>query len=121
VLIRCGPDEDGSGNGPGTPRLPPLPDSAVVLNDTFPYVAADDTASAAPQAGKPDKPETAAERCDPNYTPCVPIDSDVDCAGGKGNGPSYVRGPVRVVGVDVYGLDADGDGIGCDRRSRRRH
>jgi len=53
-------------------------------------------------------------QCDPNYTPCVPIDSDVDCAGGKGDGPSYVRGPVRVVGVDRYGLDQDGDGVGCE-------
>jgi hypothetical protein len=55
------------------------------------------------------------ERCDPNYDPCVPIDRDVDCAGGGGNGPSYVAGPVRVVGHDRYGLDRDGDGIGCDR------
>ena len=56
----------------------------------------------------------AAQECDPNYDPCVPIDSDVDCAGGKGNGPSYVRGPVRVVGQDIYGLDRDNDGIGCE-------
>ena len=41
--------------------------------------------------------------CDPNYAGgCVPIDSDVDCAGGSGNGPSYVNGPVRVVGSDIY-------------------
>jgi hypothetical protein len=54
-------------------------------------------------------------QCDPNYTgACVPIASDVDCAGGSGNGPAYVQGPVRVVGTDIYGLDADGDGIGCD-------
>lgn len=54
-------------------------------------------------------------RCDPNYSgACVPIASDVDCAGGSGNGPAYVQGPVRVVGTDIYGLDADGDGIGCD-------
>lgn len=54
--------------------------------------------------------------CDPNYEgACVPIDSDVDCAGGKGNGPSYVEGPVRVVGEDIYGLDGnDNDGIGCE-------
>jgi hypothetical protein len=53
--------------------------------------------------------------CDPNYSgACVPIASDVDCAGGSGNGPAYVQGPVRVVGTDIYGLDADGDGIGCD-------
>ncbi len=53
--------------------------------------------------------------CDPNYSgACVPIDSDVDCAGGSGNGPSYVSGPVTVVGSDIYDLDRDGDGIGCD-------
>ena len=55
-----------------------------------------------------------ASNCDPNYTPCVPIASDVDCAGGSGNGPAYVRGPVRVIGVDIYDLDRDGDGIACE-------
>jgi resuscitation-promoting factor RpfB len=54
-------------------------------------------------------------RCDPNYTPCVPIASDVDCAGGSGNGPAYVQGPVRVIGTDPYDLDRDGDGIACDK------
>lgn len=59
--------------------------------------------------------QPAGGDCDPNYTgDCVPIDSDVDCAGGSGNGPSYVQGPVRVVGDDIYGLDRDGDGIGCE-------
>ncbi|SFR44702.1 hypothetical protein SAMN04488005_2062 [Yoonia tamlensis] len=59
---------------------------------------------------------TFAQGCDPNYTgACVPIASDVDCAGGNGNGPAYVRGPVQVVGRDIYGLDRDGDGIGCDK------
>src|SRR6266536_4779556 len=54
-------------------------------------------------------------QCDPNYSgACVPIASDVDCAGGSGNGPAHVQGPVRVVGSDIYGLDRDGDGIGCD-------
>lgn len=54
-------------------------------------------------------------RCDPNYSgACVPIASDVDCAGGSGNGPAYVQGPVRVIGTDIYGLDADHDGIGCE-------
>jgi hypothetical protein len=55
------------------------------------------------------------ERCDPNYDPCVPIASDVDCAGGSGNGPAYVDGPVHVIGDDPYDLDRDGDGIACDR------
>ncbi|WP_366914659.1 YHYH domain-containing protein [Roseovarius sp.] len=53
--------------------------------------------------------------CHPSYRgACVPIASDVDCAGGSGNGPAYVRGPVQVVGRDVYGLDRDGDGIACE-------
>ena len=54
--------------------------------------------------------------CDPNYTgACVPTGtSDVDCAGGSGDGPSYVAGPVQVVGTDVYGLDSDNDGVGCE-------
>lgn len=52
--------------------------------------------------------------CHSSYDPCVEIDSDVDCEGGGGDGPSYT-GRVRVIGPDVYGLDRDGDGIGCDR------
>jgi resuscitation-promoting factor RpfB len=38
---------------------------------------------------------------------------DVDCLGGSGNGPECV-GTVTVIGPDVYGLDADGDGVGCE-------
>lgn len=57
----------------------------------------------------------AGNGCDSNYSgACVPIASDVDCAGGSGNGPAYVAGPVYVVGSDVYDLDRDGDGIACD-------
>lgn len=56
----------------------------------------------------------ADDGCDPNYTPCVPIASDVDCAGGSGNGPAYVDGPIRVIGSDPYDLDRDGDGVACD-------
>jgi uncharacterized protein YabE (DUF348 family) len=56
----------------------------------------------------------AASNCDPNYSGCVPIASDVDCAGGSGNGPAYVDGPIRVTGTDIYDLDSDGDGIACE-------
>lgn len=52
--------------------------------------------------------------CDPNYRPCVPIARDVDCLGGGGDGPAYVRGPVRVIRRDIYRLDHDRDGIGCE-------
>jgi micrococcal nuclease len=66
-------------------------------------------------------PTTAAPSsgCHSSYTgACVPTGfSDVDCAGGSGNGPGYVSGKnFRVVGPDVYGLDADGDGIACESR-----
>lgn len=58
---------------------------------------------------------TKQSNCDPNYIwACVPIASDVDCAGGSGNGPAYVSGPVKVVGTDIYDLDRDGDGIACE-------
>ena len=39
---------------------------------------------------------------------------DYDCAGGSGNGPNYVNGPIQVGPSDPYGLDADGDDIGCE-------
>ncbi|MEU5965149.1 G5 domain-containing protein [Micromonospora parva] len=55
-----------------------------------------------------------ASKCDPNYSACVPIASDVDCAGGSGNGPAYVSGPIKVIGDDIYDLDRDGDGTACD-------
>jgi hypothetical protein len=57
---------------------------------------------------------TSPSKCDPNYSGCVPIASDVDCAGGSGDGPAYVKGPVEVIGKDIYRLDRDGDGIGCE-------
>jgi hypothetical protein len=58
----------------------------------------------------------ASGRCDPNYKgACLdPNASDYDCAGGSGDGPKYVQGPVTVVGDDHYGLDRDGDGVACE-------
>jgi hypothetical protein len=54
--------------------------------------------------------------CSTNYSgACLdPNASDYDCEGGSGDGPLYVRGPVNVVGTDVFGLDRDGDGVGCE-------
>lgn len=53
--------------------------------------------------------------CDSNYADaCVPIASDVDCAGGSGNGPAYFDGIARVVGSDIYDLDRDHDGYACE-------
>jgi hypothetical protein len=68
-------------------------------------------ASAAQQAQASSR---AAPVCTPGYSPCIPPGPDVDCAGGSGNGPRYVQGPVTVTGSDPYGLDSDHDGIGCE-------
>jgi hypothetical protein len=66
-------------------------------------------------APPPPPPQPDTSGCDSNYAgACVPIASDVDCAGGNGNGPAYVDGPVSIVGWDIYDLDRDGDGIACD-------
>lgn len=56
------------------------------------------------------------KKCHPSYRgACLdPYASDYDCIGGSGNGPKYT-GRVRVVGPDVFRLDADHDGWGCER------
>lgn len=61
------------------------------------------------------KPVVKQSSCDPNYSgACVPVASDVDCGSGSGNGPAYVYGVVTVVGTDIYDLDRDRDGVGCE-------
>jgi hypothetical protein len=69
------------------------------------------TAGAAPGAKQPPK----KQQCHQSYRgACLdPRASDYDCLGGSGNGPKYT-GIVRVVGPDVFRLDANGNGIGCE-------
>lgn len=76
-------------------------------------VTAVGTKKATPPPAPPTR-RSAPSNCDPNYSGCVPVASDVDCAGGSGNGPAYVSGPIRVVGSDIYDLDRDGNGIACE-------
>ena len=54
--------------------------------------------------------------CDPSYPDTCLHDGigDYDCAGGSGNGPNYVDGPVQVRSPDPFRLDADHDGVGCE-------
>ena len=68
---------------------------------------------AANAAAQPTGP--AAKRCHPSYKlKCLnPNAYDYDCIGGSGNGPLYT-GLVKVVGRDVFRLDADHDGWGCE-------
>jgi endonuclease YncB( thermonuclease family) len=55
---------------------------------------------------------TSIGKCDPNYSGCIPPSQvDLDCPDIKQLGLA----PVKVIGIDVHGLDRDGDGIGCDK------
>lgn len=57
-------------------------------------------------------PTDTSSSCDPNYGGCIPISAaDLDCADIKRLGLA----PVRVIGSDIYRLDRDGDGVGCDK------
>jgi PASTA domain len=64
----------------------------------------------------PPPPPAPAGDCDPSYPDvCLdPAAEDYDCAGGSGNGPEYVDGPIRVRPPDPFDLDRDGDGSGCE-------
>ncbi|WP_217178856.1 G5 domain-containing protein [Streptomyces sp. AC495_CC817] len=92
--------------------------SRELVNEVVQTPAVDEVTAIGSKAPAPAAPVPLIQQgggCDPNYTgACVPIASDVDCAGGSGNGPAYVQGPVRIVGSDIYDLDRDGDGIACD-------
>jgi hypothetical protein len=71
--------------------------------------------SPTPQPEPEPEPEPVGD-CHRSYAgACLDPDaSDYDCAGGSGNGPKYT-GRVTVVGPDVFDLDRDNDGIGCER------
>lgn len=70
----------------------------------------------APSPTPPQAPPPVVQNCHPSYPDvCLATNAgDYDCAGGSGNGPNYVRGPIRVLPPDPFGLDRDGDGIGCE-------
>jgi len=68
------------------------------------------------QSDSLDYKETSVEpQCHPSYSgACLnPNASDYDCARGSGNGP-YYTGKVSVIGPDVFDLDRDRDGWGCE-------
>jgi hypothetical protein len=70
-----------------------------------------------PTAAPPPPPTSPPRNCDPSYPDvCLnPNAEDYDCAGGSGNGPLYVEGPISVRPPDPFDLDADDDGVGCER------
>jgi hypothetical protein len=103
-----------------TPSVSATPTVAAAA--TVPAIAAPPPTTSKPTTAKPTtskaKSTTSkpASQCHPSYVgACVPVGvKDVDCAGGSGDGPYYVKGPIRVVGPDVYKLDADKDGLACE-------
>jgi hypothetical protein len=61
-----------------------------------------------PQPQQPPSRGGGSQRCAPGCSPCIPpYPPDLDC--------SDVNGPINVTGPDPHRLDADGDGIGCER------
>lgn len=85
-----------------------------------PVTAAPTTRATVPRTTPATTVPSGGAGCHPSYSgACVPTGfSDVDCAGGTGNGPGYVSGTnFRVVGPDVYDLDGnDNDGMACESR-----
>jgi hypothetical protein len=90
---------------------------ALVLPDTtVSLVVAKTPPPPPPPSTAPPPPETTPAQCDPSY-PDVCLDpavEDYDCAGGSGDGPRYVEGPIRVLPPDPFDLDREGDGVGCE-------
>jgi hypothetical protein len=106
-------------DAPTTTTPPSAPPTTAPPTTAPPTTAPPTTAPPVTAAPLPPPPPTIARApepagCTPGYDPCIPPTSDADCAGGSGNGPTYVSGPVFVSGSDPYDLDSDNDGVGCE-------
>jgi hypothetical protein len=106
---------------PTQAAAPPVRNAPLAPAHTSPAVLPPPPAAAAPQNPAPAPPTTtpppaAPSNCDSAYPDSCLRDGigDYDCAGGSGNGPNYVSGPIRVLPPDPFKLDADGDGVGCE-------
>ena len=102
-----------------TSTLPPttLPPSIITTTNTTKVpVTVPETLPPPPPPSVAPEPEPTSG-CHPSYVgACLPPNaSDVDCAGGSGNGPVYAtERSFGVVGPDVYDLDRDGNGLACE-------
>lgn len=95
------------------PRPPTTIRPAPATTAAPPPTAPPTTAAPAPAPGPA---PSSSGQCHASYQgTCIPPDvSDADCAGGSGDGPWYVQEKnVSVVGPDVFDLDRDGNGVGC--------
>jgi hypothetical protein len=62
-----------------------------------------------PSTGSVPHSGPGSPRCEPGYQPCLPRVADLNCGD-----IATADKPVHVTGSDPYGLDADGDGLGCE-------
>lgn len=100
-----------------TPTPTPTPTATPTPKPT-PAPTAKPTPAPTPKPTAKPKPKATAApaSCSTSYQgACLKLGiGDYDCAGGSGNGPNYVKGPIYVVGDDIFDLDRDGDGIACE-------
>ncbi len=91
--------EDAEGEGGGSSTGDDIDDD---IDDGIDDTSQADDASSGDGPTEPD--------CHPSYVPCLPVVDELDCPDVVALGAA----PVMVVGPDAYGLDADGDGLGCE-------
>lgn len=84
------------------------PDLARRLEAAFASAASPSCSNVAPAPlmQQPQRVEGSGGDCMSGYDPCLPIRGDMNCPD--------IGHPVSVTGSDPYGLDRDGDGVGCD-------
>jgi hypothetical protein len=107
-----GPEESTRVSPPPTPSSTPTPVQGADTSTEPQVEPAPEPPPPPPPVPEPTPAPVA--NCVAGYDPCIEPGPDVDCAGGSGNGPRYISGPVYVTGSDPYDLDRDGDGIGCE-------
>jgi hypothetical protein len=91
-----------------TTTAPPAAPRTVTKTVRLRPVTVTKTVHAAPTAPSK-KPSAPKPSCAPGYSPCLPITGDLDC----GEISDSLK-PISVTGTDPYGLDSDGDGLGCE-------
>ncbi len=106
---------------PTNTPLPKPTDTPLPPPPTDTPVPPEPTESPAQQPPPQQQEPPPQANCHPSYEgACLEQGvGDWDCTrAGGGNGPNYVEdvttGPVQVVGPDVFGLDRDDDGYGCE-------
>lgn len=76
---------------------------------TAPSTPPPSTQTSSTQTSSTQTPTGSDGSCEPGYSPCLPVTSDLDC----GDIPDSEK-PIHVTGDDPYRLDGDGDGLACE-------